>query len=589
MKTKIIIAVFLIVIPVHSLFAWLFGEHKEIGEIAFQKSIEHLIAKGYFADSTEASDFLLQFAQMKYDAATGHYFFDQLSHETNIITYGALNALAGDHEENPLAMDESLRRRISKLNRIVSLQNQAIGLYEWGADDVDVASYDFGYLLLALNDMSHFYDYGDSFYEHIEDFNKEHLLQLNNPSKVGYVMNELRGTNAINKYITLHLFAVYIAEQSGIIAKTDITKAETLFYYAIIFNSFADHFLEDCFASGHIVVNRSIWGAFTDNVGLHNFYNDHGVEVANLKWETWRQYGDGNFDERFSPWESHENYQELNYPKYSPDSERVFDAVSASILDIFNAFKYASEDDNYTFIVNRIPSNKNELFNFFVDEIASINYIPIPFNTDIAQLNPPAEKSDLIKTNTAHLSQRGLFRARISNSANFDLSLKVFSPDDRFEGPVEFRINFGSNYYWFNYNLEHTKAGVLDTWIGTTISSTYSWLSTDTNIPWLEYYNMKGGLRYYLDFWVSDTRFISLYGYLEAGYENRDNVTRALFSPSIGMQLLPLIGLTYFDCPVWLRTPLEMVLPLFKIRYGADFIPGRKPSGRFIVDFEFVF
>jgi hypothetical protein len=71
--------------------------------------------------------------------------------------------------------------------------------------------------------------------------------------------------------------------------------AVDFFRKSLMYNSFADHYLQDAFAAGHLMVKRSKVTAL-DNMGTHDFYNRRGLEIQNEKGERWRTYGDGSMD-----------------------------------------------------------------------------------------------------------------------------------------------------------------------------------------------------------------------------------------------------------------------------------------------------
>ncbi|MBA4320303.1 MAG: hypothetical protein C0412_18050, partial [Flavobacterium sp.] len=148
---KLIIKIISLVLILSTLsYSWDYSEHKELGDAAFLRILKRLIESRYFNDQPEMMNFLEKCFQMKYEPQLKNYYFINLSHENNIITYGTLNGLSGDHIDNPLEMNELLQYRSSTLNKIVKLQNEYLSNYETGAANMDVLSKDFQYLLLAL-------------------------------------------------------------------------------------------------------------------------------------------------------------------------------------------------------------------------------------------------------------------------------------------------------------------------------------------------------------------------------------------------------------------------------------------------------
>ena len=607
-KMKFIMKVISIILIVTTVgYSWDYSEHKELGDAAFLKILKKLIESGYFNNQSDASSFLSDCFQMKHDSQLKNYYFYNLSHEDNIITYGTLNGLAGDHTDNPLDMNEFLRYRSSVLNRIVKLQNEYLSNYETGAANMDVLGKDFNYLLLALTDLSHFHNYGTPLQKQIGEFNKKLILKLQRPYSVDTVMSELKSTNSINKYVSLHTFAIYLAEKAGASFSKDAEKSKELMYYAIIFNSFADHFLEDIFPAGHMVVNRSLLSGVINNRALHDFYNKEGVNVANLRGETWKQYGDGTLNSRFSYWKTKANYLDMTYSQYSEDTERIVNCVSESIADIFSSFKSASTDSNYKMIFDRIPDDETRVFDFFLSEYKSLTYIPIPFNTDVSGYNLPQENITEIKQNTQYLPHWSFIKSRVANSIS--LGLGIISDDIEKWHEYDLRLSFGSAFYSYNYNFDRTKAWTVDYWFGTTAS--FSLLKGYASLNGVELdmwaHILKGGIAYNYDIWISENRFLGIYGYIEAGWlrfhsfpDLRINemgqyirtevpgVNQFLFSPSIGLQLGALIGINYYEWPVWLRIPIQYLLPL-KFRYSAKIRAVSSPEYQWIVELDLVF
>jgi hypothetical protein len=60
-------------------------------------------------------------------------------------------------------------------------------------------------------------------------------------------------------------------------------------------NAFADHMLQDAFASGHMGFNRPATSAAAAKV-FHDVWTRRGRTVRNRKGETWRTFGDGLFE-----------------------------------------------------------------------------------------------------------------------------------------------------------------------------------------------------------------------------------------------------------------------------------------------------
>lgn len=85
---------------------------------------------------------------------------------------------------------------------------------------------------------------------------------------------------------------------------------------------------------------------------------------------------------------------------------------------------------------------------------------------------------------------------------------------------------------------------------------------------------MKAGANYNMDIFVSPKRFLGLYSYFEMGIDRRNDETRFLVAPSVGIQLGSLIGVHNFNMPGWLRIPLGIILPL-KFAVTCNKVAGR--------------
>ena len=51
---------------------------------------------------------------------------NELTQLPNIVTYGTLCGLAGDHVENPMLLETGLQTHFSKTNRTLALETQAM-------------------------------------------------------------------------------------------------------------------------------------------------------------------------------------------------------------------------------------------------------------------------------------------------------------------------------------------------------------------------------------------------------------------------------------------------------------------------------
>ena len=119
--------------------------------------------------------------------------------------------------------------------------------------------------------------------------------------------------NAIATYVWYHLRALAKAER---IAKSGSSgnRAE-LVRAALADEAFADHFLEDSFAAGHVAGN---WGNSAVRKGTHDYYSEHGVSLVTWSGHAFVALGDAYMQ--------------------PADTERAAFAVAASIAQLLDAF-----------------------------------------------------------------------------------------------------------------------------------------------------------------------------------------------------------------------------------------------------------
>jgi hypothetical protein len=151
----------------------------------------------------------------------------------------------------------------------------------------------------------------------LEDDRGNELYRDNNvgyTASFGYQYFELAADNVahfgwhnIKQYVREHDKALDLAVQAH--ASTDRKEKTALLRKALVTNAFADHFLTDSFASGHLRVPRSQgmeWGQangrYKAALGAvakilhdhdHRFETSGGLKVMNSRGEAWKTRGDG--------------------------------------------------------------------------------------------------------------------------------------------------------------------------------------------------------------------------------------------------------------------------------------------------------
>jgi hypothetical protein len=252
----------------HTALAGAFGEHKIIGDRASIASLNELSHQQFKLPvlQNDSGVLVIEFAPGK------------------MLTYGELSALAGDHSLNITDLERRLRSAESNLYEVLDVQHRAMHEGHYAASNMAVLGVDFDYLPLAINNFSHFYEFGKTLDEHLQAFSFEILEDI----LLGRE-RPVERSNALAKYAMLHAAAMILAERSVHLPERQRTA---MLQRALVINAFADHFLQDAFAPGHLVLKRTAFGSLTTDLQLHDYYNRAGLMVTNLRGDVWRAFGD---------------------------------------------------------------------------------------------------------------------------------------------------------------------------------------------------------------------------------------------------------------------------------------------------------
>ena len=138
------------------------------------------------------------------------------------------------------------------------------------------------------------------------------------------------GADAVTAYLAGHGLAVKQAAQlQGQDPNSRAVQMKLLQCYG--FNAFADHFLTDLFAGGHVrTPRRALWvtpQTIAGETGLlaraaHNEENEDGLHVQNARGDQWIAYGDGK------------ELDDVNRPNFA----KAIAAVQASADEVYQAF-----------------------------------------------------------------------------------------------------------------------------------------------------------------------------------------------------------------------------------------------------------
>ena len=576
--------------------AYNYQEHKAIGNAALTQVLARLVAEGRFADSTAAARFMETQLHLRYDAGREEWQFIELSQLPNRISYGDLNGLSGDHQGDPLQLNDQLRYRYSVLNRIVLLQNQYGEQFFTNAPDKRLLNTDFQYGLLALTNFNHFFAYGKSLTWHLQTVRKADILDLLIPANTERVFGRLEKENAVRMYVTLHAVAIQLAQMAGQYTNRGETQAGNLYlFYALLYNAFADHFAQDMCAAGHMVVKRSLAGGVTNNKAIHDFYNKVGLNVVNRQGEVWKTNGDGTLNLPENEWRTAKSFALLLKTPVTVKYRRAVDANSQSVYEVMNAYLQAQQDGRADFAQSLpdAPTRRGEVDGreaFYLKQFGTLSLVPLPFESDVNRyFAGDARLAQLEQVNRIPY-YRNYVRSRVANSLIVGLgrtrdrgTVADFEPYYTVEG----RLILSSSQY--NYHDKPRKRGTFDTWRG--LTAAYVWGNRPPRTDGViqtgvgqQFHQIKGGLNYVGDFWVTNNTYVGFHSYLETGVDLRDGKPAWLVSPSLGIQFLPFVGVQTRRLP---KLAVRLVQLLVSQKFVASYqlISGR-PS-QLLIQSEF--
>lgn len=162
------------------------------------------------------------------------------------------------------------------------------------------------------------------------------------------------GTDAITCYIAGHSLAQQTAIAARSITVPDLRQNTLEKAYAI--NAFADHFLTDLFAAGHMRTPRRTLFASADThvtaVGagllakrMHDEDNKFGLWVENALGDRWVAYGDARYRDRSN----------------AANRAMMKKALQQSMSDIWNAFQTAQVRDKDSDVLRYLPKLIQEI------------------------------------------------------------------------------------------------------------------------------------------------------------------------------------------------------------------------------------
>ena len=347
-QLTLLIAIICIAVPT-TVFGGAYGEHKLIGDSALRKIVIDR------EDSSVIRSLLNNAAEISLQPSV-------------FVSYGDLCALAGDHTLTVNELLQELTDPASHLYEVIKVQHEAIALGRMAASNGEVLLADPDYLPLALKNYSHFYSFGQSLSEHLEDIDPHAQHALCSGEE-----EALLHTNALAKYVMLHSAALCVAEEAGRLARLHDSSWRTTAIRAIVMNAFADHFLQDAFAPGHLVLRRTVLGSYLTDLSIHDYYNRIGLTLLNARGDVWLAYGD-------------------EWMARQPDNlAYAIEANERSIREILAAF-----EQGRTSSVE--PTSVRQL----IERNKALHLVPIPYDSpqEIEWLLPDRDPEKLAAINT---------------------------------------------------------------------------------------------------------------------------------------------------------------------------------------------
>lgn len=574
-----------------SAYAWDFAEHRKIGDRAMILMPERLVAAGLFPNEAAFYALLDTVLDVHLSEDGRSFVLNELSQAPNQVTYGTLCGLAGDHVSNPLLLETGLQAHYSKTNRTLLLEADAMQHFQTGANSVELLKVNLAYGVMAIKDLSHFYSYGDDLNDHLRKIDAELIRALASPANVNDTFAKLDRLPSMSKYFCIHIFATYLAEEAGKAHLAgDAHAASDYLFYAMLYEAFAEHFLQDSFASGHQMVRRGFGAsAVSNNKALHDFYNTIPVQTANLKGEIWASYGDKRLNQNMEEYIGKESYTEIRVTdpnpyklpkgdKYERETRVFYQVVNAtcqSILEVWQAYHDAVQGEAKQ-ILSQLPEKHEEWPAYIYAHHPVVRDFPLPFGTKLTEVpldSAAWDRQEELQLIVQEPFTRNFIRSRVANSFSFTVTDGLTSTTGMGAG-IGGRLSL-SMFNWHRFgraNAMSARKGDVIHWLYPTISGNYFWGDMKQGRP--DSWDVKAGAAYNLDLFVSPRRFLGLYAYMEMGVDRRCQETRFVAAPAIGMQLGSLLGLHTFNMPGWLRIPLSYLLPL-KFTVSCNKVKGR--------------
>jgi hypothetical protein len=321
-------------------------------------------------------------------------------------------------------------------------------------------------------------------------------------------------------------------------------------------------------------------GSIINNKPLHDFYNKTGLNVMNIHGEVWREYGDNNMLKEPTTRDTAINYLFLD--QVANETFKMASlAVTTSLTELFNHFIEAAEGSAAPL---KIPDNTEDIkirVKFYTENCTALQVTPLPYNSHLENFFSNADTLKALQPYNWLLPYRNYIRHRVANTILFDYGFA--HPSDFSSSAFLFSsgLRFILSGKRYSYTDRVDKKGTFDQWRGLTLSYHLNFYPEDTlegETDFVQYrHQIQGGFYRCFDYWVGRKRFLNFHGYLEGGVQIIGSKVQTMLTPSIGMELLPLLGFNRKPLPRAISIPLELILPV-KFLVSYQMIHGQKPQ-----------
>lgn len=165
-----------------------------------------------------------------------------------------------------------LNDRFTHKDKSIEEYNESTNLYSGSNFDLHKPFDTLRYGFLALNNVPHFHG-------------------RNNNSSCDIDHQVYSGCSTVDMWRQYHDEALDIARSIYLSAQVSFDDIER----ALVYNAFADHFLQDAFSSGHMGVARFSHRPIRVKL-YHDEVSEEGLYVSNKMNDVWLTYGDGSLD-----------------------------------------------------------------------------------------------------------------------------------------------------------------------------------------------------------------------------------------------------------------------------------------------------